>query len=390
MTRAAFVAAAFSVGLAISSASAQNNQNAAMNTPDQVAWQLFIQANTRAGGSNSTFETWASDTDTFKTTPQFPTAPTVQVAQRPILPNARRQVAQRSGQLLPALPPGVSQGVLEESRRNKAAFDFIVQNNLYKRSGLQAAFGKTLSFPVESIEVKANWVPVAQIPAFTNNRVAVAQVPQLYHVNATADGTQYALVSMHVISKLVPNWTWATFEHKDNPQRCDIIGCADNFGSTTPFVPPNPAANGYPNCVKTPALSAMLAAANIEPVYVNYCLKGSQVDFIDNTGLATRVGNSVTEAGFVDTSSCMTCHSRSAWNQAGTMTSSFGFNDDGTGPLGPTQPSWYWTATGSPPIFEGMPGLTRTGTSADFVWSIPFCAIDDTRQPPASSPCVGK
>src|SRR5215211_4422614 len=121
MTRAAFVAAAFSVGLAITSASAQNNQNAAMNVPDQVAWQLFIQANTRAGGSNSTFETWASDTDTFKTTPQFPT-----------VPHARRQVVQRSGQLLPALPPGVSQGVLEESRRNKPAFDFIVQNNLYK------------------------------------------------------------------------------------------------------------------------------------------------------------------------------------------------------------------------------------------------------------------
>jgi hypothetical protein len=371
-------------------AAAQQTPNLAMTAPDQVAWQIFIQANTRAGGTNSMFETWASDTDTFKANPAFPAGAEVHVAQRPILPNARRQVLQRAGQLLPALPPGAAQGALEESRRNKAGFDFIVSNNLYKRSGLQAAFGKTLSFPVDAVEVKANWVPVLQIPTFTNGKVSVGQVGQLYHVNATADGTQYALVSMHVISKLVPNWTWATFEHKDNPQRCDIIGCADTFGSTTPFIPPNPGANGYPDCAKTPALKAMLSGANIEPVYTNYCLKGSQVDFIDNTGLATRLGNSVTEAGFVDTSSCITCHSRSAWNPAGTMTSSFGFNDDGTGPLGPTQPSWYWNSTGNPPIFEGMPGLTRTGTSADFVWSIPFCAFDDTRQPAASSPCVGK
>jgi hypothetical protein len=37
-----------------------------------------------------------------------------------------------------------------------------------------------------------------------------------------------------------------------------------------------------------------------------------------------------------------------------------------------------------------MPGLTRTGTSADFVWSIPFCAIDDTVTPPKPGRCVGK
>ena len=34
---------------------AQSTSNPAMTAPDQVAWQLFIQANTRAGGSNATF-----------------------------------------------------------------------------------------------------------------------------------------------------------------------------------------------------------------------------------------------------------------------------------------------------------------------------------------------
>src|SRR6516165_6179031 len=164
-------------------ASAQTPPNPAMTVPDQVAWQLFIQVNTRAGGSNSTFETWASDTDLFTFTPQFPTAATPPSLRRPILPQIAREGVQRSGGLLPALPPGAAQGQMEETRHNKPTFDFIVQNNLFKVSGLQAAFGKSLSFPTDSIEVKANWVPVTDIPGFTNNRVTIAQVPQLYHVN---------------------------------------------------------------------------------------------------------------------------------------------------------------------------------------------------------------
>jgi hypothetical protein len=371
------------------SASAQTYQNPAMNAPDQTAWQLFVQVNTRASGTNATFETWASDTDTFQPNPRFPATPAPLALRRPVVPLLGREALQKAGRLLPAVPPGV--GASEETRRNRPAFDFIVQNNLYKVSGLRAAFGNTLPFPVDAIEIKANWIPVAQIPAFTNNRVTAPQVPQLYHVNTGSDGNQWALVSMHVISKLVPSWTWATFEHKFNPARCDIIGCRDAFGAQPPVVQPNPQpSQGYPDCTKTPALTAMLQAANLEPMFANYCLKGSQVDFIDNTGLDVRLGNSVTENGFVDQSSCMTCHGRAAFDQTGQATSGGGFNDNGSAPLGPLDPSWYWTFNSQPPIFQNMPGLKRVGTSADFVWSIPFCAIDDTQNPPAPSNCVGK
>jgi hypothetical protein len=373
---------------------AQSTPNPAMTAPDQVAWELFIQANSRAGGSNAVFETWASDTDTFKPNPQFPTAPSPPVLRRPILPAIAREGVQEAGGLLPALPPGIAQGVTEETRHNRATFDFIVQNNLYRLSGLKAAFGKNLSFPIDSIEVKANWVPVGDIPAFTNNRVTQAQVPQLYHVNS-AGGIQYALVAMHVISKLVPNWTWATFEHGFNPGRCDILGCKDAFGAQPAFVPSNRGANqGYPDCTKTPALTALLSAGNIEPVYANYCLKGSQADFVDNVGLDIRVGNSVTEDGFVGTASCMTCHGRSVFDKNGKPTSTAGFlsfNSNGpVGPLGPLLPAWFWSFNSPPPIFEGKAGLTPLATSADFVWSVPFCAIDDTQNPIPDSPCAGK
>jgi hypothetical protein len=362
--------------------------NPALDAPDQLAWQFFIQVNTSAGGSNALFETWASDTDTFNPNPHFPATAAPLALHAPVVPAQGRLALQRGGRLLPAVPPGP--GVLEESRRNRESFDFIVQNNLFKISGLRAAFGKTLSFPVAAMEVKANWQLVSDIPAFTNGRVALADVPKLYHVNTGADGKQYAFVSMHIISKAVPNWTWATFEHKFNPGRCDILGCKDSFGAVTQVVQPNRTPDqGYPDCVKTPALQAMISAANWDPAFANYCLKGSQTDFTDASGLDIRVGNSVTESGFVDQSSCMTCHGRAAFDRSGNATSQAGFDDNGA-PLGPIQPNWYWNSNSQPPIFQGMSGLTRVGTSADFVWSIPFCAIDDTQNPVPPSNCAGK
>jgi hypothetical protein len=379
---------------ASSGARAQSDPNPALNNADQQAWQLFIQVNSRAGGGNSVFETYASDTDTFQPTPVYPAGATPSALHPPALETFARETALKNGVLLPALPPDTSLS-LEETRRNRAAFDFIVKNNLYKISGLKAAFGKTLSFPIDAVEVKANWVPVEQIPKFTNNQVTVAQAPQVFHVNTDKNGKSFALVSMHVISKLVPNWTWATFENRFNLGRCDVIGCRDSFGTKTPIVPPQKKiGQTYPDCVKSAELQALLAKADIEPVYFNYCLKGSQTDFVDNSGLDTRLGNSVTEDGFVPTSSCMTCHGRAAFDSNGKATSEAGFiNVNVTppiAPLGALLPSWYWQFTGQPPIFEGKPGLTRIGSSADFVWSIPFCAIDDTQNPPATSQCLGK
>jgi hypothetical protein len=365
-----------------------------MNNPDKVAWQLSIQVNSRAGGSNAVFETFASDTDTFQPNPQYPAGPTPSALHPPILETFARDTALRNGVLLPALPPNPNRPISEESRRNRPAFDFIVQNNLYKVSGLKAAFGKTISFPVDAIEVKANWVPVNAIPNFTNNQVTVAQVSQLYHVNSDKNGNKYALVSMHIISKQVPNWTWATFEHPFNPGRCDIIGCRDAFGAEKPVAPNSVRGQTYPDCAKWAALSALLANASIEAAYANYCLKGSQADFVDNAGLDIRLGNSVTEDGFVATSSCMTCHGRAAFDQTGQATSAAGFINPNVnppiGPLGALLPTWYWNNTGQPPVVEGAPGLVRVGTSVDFVWSVAACAYDDTQNPPQASGCVGQ
>jgi hypothetical protein len=364
----------------------------AMNAPEQTAWTLFLQAN--AGTGAAAFESWASDTDTFKPNPTFPSGRTVLRLHAPVVPmlgrlqfmnTTRARLMALQSQPKMQLAPGIDAGASEETRRNRPAFDFIVKNNLYSISGLKAAFGKAVIFPQDAMEVKANWLPVAQVPAFTLNRVALADVPKAFHVSSDSQGHQFALLSMHVISKQVPNWTWATFENRYNPARCDIIGCHDAFGSSIANVAPNAKpGTGYPDCPKTAALTAMFSSGKADPVFANYCLKGEQTDFTDNTGLAIRLGNSITEAGFVDKSSCITCHSSAGWDKTGAS-----LND--IAPIGAMNPAWFWRFTGSPPVYQGKAGTVRTGSSADFVWSIPFCAYDDSNPAkPQATPCAGK
>jgi hypothetical protein len=435
--------------------------NPAMSAPDQVAWNLFIQAVTPTDGAGTALETWPSDTDTFQPgahlskvardgldarPPVIPGVRTGKLAPA-VLGGAHRSPAAAAPQangaapataVAPApataaapatpsnLPPVVpnpqppstepgaavnAQGnpvVVEEVRRNPAAFNYIVNNGLNSKSGLIKAFnaistgGPALSFPVDSIEVKTNWLPVALLPQFYPG----VDPSQFYLATDMVQGqtVQYALIAMHVISKQVPSWTWATFEHQANPGRCDFLGCKDSYGAVNPYVAPVNTSQGgnqgttYAACAKTPALQAAFAAVpNLNAAFANYCLKGSQTDWIDNGGLAIRLGNSVTESGFVPQASCMSCHGAANFTAQGVATTGGGF----AGPtptnqnafVGPTDPSFYYSVAGGQPFYQGQPGLVVNAVSADFVWSIPFCAYDDVTDPakPVANPnCVGK
>jgi hypothetical protein len=363
--------------------------NPALNDPDRVSWCLFLYVSSQAataGNNNALFETWASDNETFQPNPVWPTTPTVMALRQPILPHLARTA--QPGEVTPFVLPFLSQcqpGQLcvgEETRRNKATFDFIVKNNLFTRDGLRA-YNKTITFPADSIEVKANWVPVSQLADFLGSSGAPVDA-SLYHLNTTTENgqrVQYALVSFHVISKMVPNWTWATFEHKNNPGRCDYIGCTDSFGATPPFATPHGLrtpgpGKQYPDCVKTPALTALFATGSIDPKFANYCLKGSQTDFTDATGVPTRVGNSVTEGGFVATASCISCHGRAAFSATTpgwTMNRIFIYmGDTPIGNVGPIDPGQFWLFPQQDPVQGANTPLLR---QTDFVWSLPLCAL---------------
>ena len=84
---------------------AQVDPNPALNNPDKLSWQIFIQVNSRADGTNSVFETFASDSDTFKVTPQYPAGPSAPALHAPILETIATETALKNGVLLPAVPP---------------------------------------------------------------------------------------------------------------------------------------------------------------------------------------------------------------------------------------------------------------------------------------------
>ena len=331
----------------------------AINNPDEFNWKLFVQVNAPSGdGKNRAWETWADNRDTFPSAPQEDQPPTFPT-QAPLRTLGR--IAQLS------LRPGFHvlierNGAQEEVRRNKAAFDFIMVNKLWYKQGIANAFAqrRSISFPQSAIEIKAVWKPESAIPLSQRNR---------YYINTDASGTQFGLVAMHLISKELPNWTWATFEQTDNPGRCDVIGCVDRFGANIPIVQPmRRQSQVYPVCDHTSRLKAAMASGGLtEPFWQYYCLKGSQVDFGTATGLPHRLGNSVIEDGFVATSSCMTCHSRAAFDEHGDSLFPAGFNPDSTGPLGFPQADWFYNVTTPRPA--PVQSLTMKGIPTDFVWS---------------------
>ena len=432
-------------------ATASADPNPAMSMPDQVAWSVFVEAVTPTAGKGTAFETWPSDTDTFTagakpitgapparegldrrspvipsvlrgTLPGGPKQPTGHVGGAPGATLAAAPAAGAQPPIPSPTPPGKAAGgcnaganpqtyepacdpqTQEEVRRNVPAYNYIVNNQLNSRSGLIKAFNANFNvdFPVDSVEVKTNWLPVTLLATYypgipkDHFYIATDMVPVPNNPSQVIK-QEYALIAMHVISKQVPNWTWATFEHHANRGRCDFLGCADKFGAQVPYVAPvdNQGQNQgtvYAACTPTAALKAMFSAAGVNAVFGNYCLKGSQTDFTTPDGLAVRVGNSVTENGFVPQASCMTCHGEANITAQGKATTSFGFVG-GSGQVGPLNPAFYWSGGGGqPPYYNGQPGLTRTAIQADFVWSIPFCAYDDVTNPsqPAASNCAGK
>jgi len=236
---------------------------------------------------------------------------------------------------------------------NKATFDFIVANNLWYLQGQEAAFQNNtkIDFPVESKEIKAIWQPISE-----------ADKQRFHWANNPLDGNKpYGLVALHVISKDLPNWTWATFEQVDNPERCLAKPCHDSFGVT-------------PSGDVSPDLQSLFQAAGLGPEWQFYRLTGMQVDFLDASGQPTILGNSVIEKGFLLSSSCITCHSRSTI---------------GVGP-GPNRLSVFQRPPAAPPppippdrliSYNGMPDptwfftnpqdpATRKFLQLDFLWSL--------------------
>src|SRR6185312_5081295 len=82
-----------------------------------------------------------------------------------------------------------------------------------------AAHQNAITAPSPSIEVKVDWVPSTSL---ASNSFDCSNPPAGLYVE-NISGTCYAIVGIHISSRLLPNWLWATFEPQNsgtNPNRC--------------------------------------------------------------------------------------------------------------------------------------------------------------------------
>jgi hypothetical protein len=376
-------------------------------TFDELSWSRFVDVVKPAPSPNLngplTFETWATDVDTFGTVPPVWPGSTALVAH-----NEHRFQASRLALARAHMPPGLAavngvaaacaqpgnpaagnfptpftatpptNCIAEEVRRNRASFDYIVANGLYSQAGLQAAYASSnvIKFPKPSIEIKIDWAPVATVVTWLNQNgvkvngapVTAAFVTQNYYIT-TQSGVPYAFLSMHISTKDRPDWLWVTFEHRLNPGRCDYMGCYDKFGvpPSLASIPPKSTLNTqYPDCTKSAELKTMFSHGSLSAVWDNYCLKETQIDFL-STQPSTRGrpildGDSVIEGIMADVpilqSSCITCHAYATFGSTGCVNFSNNTGLTPPFPIGKVTP---------------QPGEKKY----DFVWGL--ITINDTR-----------
>lgn len=251
----------------------------------------------------------------------------------------RRRETQRGP--APAFDEAVGGG--NEVRMNQTTYDFIRENTLYNVEGQVAQFnaGKSnLNFPPNAKEVKAQW-----------RKIKATDKPRYHWAEVTkADGSKeiWGLTGLHVLTKDLPNWFWATFEHIDNKQEGPVEGGAPNTGWVTKSRDRFACDTATPDCEQAPADIGLQGTK-----WENYRLRGTQTDFVDTTGAATILANSQIERPFQTQSSCITCHSRSGIDAQG-------------------QPNIFAVVTGapSPDWFRDPTSGQRRIMQKDFVFSL--------------------
>lgn len=247
----------------------------------------------------------------------------------------------------------------EEVTINPAEKAYAQANGLLTTTGqgtyLQA--GSTIAFPGAAVEVKADWVPAASFQGVTMD--CTRSNPAVYQ--ELIDGTCYALVGIHITSKLFPNWLWATFEPQyaaTNPNRCrpDLYNaCNDPWGSA-------PANSTGAATAATPALAALFQAAGaaLAPSLQNYRLTGVQTEYSDPTTSSGVLGSSFVEFNAnvpAGQASCITCHSYALYD----ITKA----PNGVNPNGGPFP-------GGAPVGQPTPPPSASWKPLDFSWFLGF------------------
>ena len=248
------------------------------------------------------------------------------------------------------VPPKGQEGLVicEEVRVNGAAEDYIAGTNLWNRNSQAqaAANGDDIEFPRPAVEVKVDWTMLDSIGLDCDN---LPQEFALHPVHIeTIHGHCFAMTGMHVMSKLIDKWIWATFEPQNaitNPNRCRELGCYDPFGS-------RPARSNGGDTKLSHKLEQLVDAGNLAPEWRNYRLDGVQTDYFSPELLSNSVIEGENAGLPINRLSCTTCHDLSSVKSDGT---------DGITLL---------QALSADPIGFPQPLPSKAWIRRDFVWSL--------------------
>jgi hypothetical protein len=378
---AALVAALWlAVGVLVSATLVSSRAEAASSQPcsapnqvgsssiEEIAWQLWVAATCPVNQDQYPFVVWENWIEQDQLYPLDP-------SQGLKVPNSGAQAATPSHLLhasalalaknpsLVTLVPGLLGGadqncakanipppnqpnlvICEEVRENGAFEDYLAGNNLWNRAGQQqAALSRdTIQFPPPAIEIKADWIQLSTIGLSCDN--LPLGFTDSIHVEII-NGNCFALAGIHLISKLIDQWIWATFEPQNlttNPNRCKVLGCTDPFGS-------RPVSTHGAFTKLSATLANLMTAANLSTEWKNYRLDEVQTDFL----VPMLAGNSIIEAEAAGVpltqSSCITCHAVSS------------IKNDGTDGI---------TLLNSNPVGLPQPLPSNAWIRRDFIWSM--------------------
>ena len=304
-----------------------------------LAWNLFLQAMAPANGS-LTIETWTEQCQLSPNMVGCPSAASMATAAKAAGDGKVRILHGSAMARSKKLEGSECSAMITTPIGGYPAPSNLTPNAMYCEevfvSPVEAAFikgnltrlvdqqtygnerGHTINFPgtgtndprldLDSLEVKVDWVPAT---SYSNPAFACPDPTNSLYTE-TINGTCYALAAIHITSKVMPRWLWATFEPNNditNPNRCDskLYGtCFDPWGTTS-----SQRYGKGQKAQQSPELRQAMATAHLNPAFSNYFLTGLQTEFVDNYGKPTQLGNSFVEFNQgvpPGKSSCITCH----------------------------------------------------------------------------------
>lgn len=192
---------------------------------------------------------------------------------------------------------------------NKPTFDYVVKRKLYNIEGQLEFFkddnAKPISFPTDSMEAKASWIVIRDESKLDKYYTQPAVLSSCADANWKEgdDCSEYkyedvtvGLGSMHLISRIIPNWVWCTFIHEDNFE----VGRSKTGRLAM-----------HPQTLETQQVNKAWNIKNSGNFLAHYQSNGVMYDYYDDKGQPVMLGNSLIETNDMPNSSCLSCHQAS-------------------------------------------------------------------------------